>query len=90
MGFLEFLVELLPFSKQLIQPYMEVMRRTGTGSLEARDFLWVRLVAPGTEIQHLRSPAFGTLLAPYQGRDGLRTEWRLLESITQSSTSLSV
>ena len=46
-------------------------------------------MAPGTEIQHLRTPArvrhaAGTL----PGCDGLRTEWGQLESIAQSLTSL--
>ena len=45
--------KLLSFSEQLIQPYLERMRGTGTGLLEVRDFLtgetW-RLVPPGTEI----------------------------------------
>ena len=43
---------------------------------DMRDFLWVRLVTPGTEIQQLRPLAFGTVLVLCQGRDGLRTEWR--------------
>ena len=36
-------VMLLSFSEQLIQPYLEGMRRTGTGLLEVRDFLRVKL-----------------------------------------------
>ena len=36
-------VKLLSFSEQLIQPYLEGMRRTGTGLLEVRDFLRVKL-----------------------------------------------
>ena len=36
-------VKLLSFSEQLIQPYLEEMRRTGTGSLEVRDFLRAKL-----------------------------------------------
>ena len=34
---------MLSFSEQLIQPYLEGMRRTGTGLLEVRDFLRVKL-----------------------------------------------
>ena len=36
-------VKVLSFGEQLIQPYLEGMRRTGTGLLEVRDFLWVKL-----------------------------------------------
>ena len=36
-------VKLLSFSEQLIQPYLEGMRRTGTGLLDVRDFLRVKL-----------------------------------------------
>ena len=36
-------VKLLSFSENLIQPYLEGMRRTGTGLLWARDFLRVKL-----------------------------------------------
>ena len=47
-------VKLLSFSEQLIQPYLEGMRRTGTGLLEVRDFLRVKLddlwLPVGTEI----------------------------------------
>ena len=35
--------KLISFSEQLIQPYLEEMHRTGTGLLEVRDFLWVKL-----------------------------------------------
>ena len=36
-------VKLLSFSEQLIQPYLVEMHRTGTGLLEVRDFLRVKL-----------------------------------------------
>ena len=36
-------VKLLSFSEQLVQPYLEEMCRTGTGLLEVRDFLRVKL-----------------------------------------------
>ena len=36
-------VKLLSFSEQLIQPYLEGIRRTGTGLLEVRDFLRVKI-----------------------------------------------
>ena len=36
-------VKLLSFSERLIQPYLEGMRRIGTGLLEVRDFLRVKL-----------------------------------------------
>ena len=45
-------VKLLSFSEQLIQPYLKGMRGTGTGLLEVRDFLRVKLddLWPGLDL----------------------------------------
>ena len=63
-------VKLLPFSEQLIQPYLEGMRRTGTGLLEVQDFLrvklddlWLPVQKSSTSVRQ-RSDAAGTLSGP--------------------------
>ena len=66
-------VKLLPFSEQLIQPYLEGMRRTVTGLLEVQDFLQVKLddlwlpvlpVQKSSTSVRQRSDAAGTLPGP--------------------------
>ena len=73
--------KLLSFSEQLIQPYLEGMRRTETGLLEVRDFLRVKLDLCGSRYRNLAPPfasvrdAAGTLPGPWRAANRMEVTW---------------